>query len=730
MELLREDKMPRIPVKQTGFRKHQVADNRIGSDGAGMVNSAIAKAAGQVTDFTIDIMKKRKRANDTDYAFKSYMSDFAETSRFEQDLKQEEGANPETYALKMREFTDERMKAGVKAAPSDEAKTMYEQRALPLFTKSQIDAENYQNTEKAKYFFESKQQTVDASANALLDNPNYVKARDLQIQLKEDFETDVDVFGETVAKEALTRNNNKLAMGVLDGLEAQGRYGEAIALLKDNEAEGKITNDLEPKQKAQLLKRYNRGLESKKNEGNAEVRRQTSDAFAAALNGNLDHTSIGALEAKIDTSGFKPEEKKRLQDAVKIAKTISPVFNEMSQQPVSEWKSPKDIVGSLPGNFNEAQRSRAGAAIAQQQMRHMKSRESDGAQYILDNYPGVAKQQEALDGEALVDSTMMKQKELGVRNIRPIPKSRINFFVQSVENATPEDAALALEQVSQKFGKHSGAVISQMVADGKMKSDYLLVAGLPNPASRANIIDNIRREPEFDEIIKNNQEYKSQKSNLPTEMASNSEFMRLSGALRASDPSRSAFVAGISNQVNIEAKKLISTGENASNAVEKAVATVFENNYYVVDSGPVSSVIPRAVNDGDNGYVKMDEDVIDTFVESHSESDYFSQADIPIPADYKNLFVDKSTAEITEMFHDDLEKNSFWDLGSDQRSMILKTRSSATGRIVAVQDSNKESIRFDLVDMHNTPDIFQAEASRGFFDKLFKRNEVNAKKNK
>lgn len=697
--------MPRIPTKRGSVQTRRPLDPRISSDGAGLESRALSQAANQITDFTLNLMQKRKRAADTNFARTSYLEDIEAANAFETQLKQEEGENPENYAERMNGFLAERSKMREKNAPSSDALELYKNQAEPFFTRSRINADNYQNVKKAEYYYKSEQERVGNIANGYIDNPNYVQARDVQVSLDEQFDRDVEIYGEEVAKKSLVDNKNMIAESVLAGLESQERYYEGLNILTNNEAEGKLTQELTPERKAILVKRFKSGIEAKKREGIQELRREVTDLYNAATQGDLDEQKAIEVQSKIQGMPIEKDDKKRLLDKVQVSVNLSPALNQMRSTPTGMMPSGDEVVSKLPGNYNEGQRKQARAIYEAERARDARLRESDGAGYVLRHFPNVQKEQENLSLESLIDKTMFYQEELNIQNARPLPVERVKLLAQQIEAQPPREAAETIGNLLINAGRNAGPLMSQLSKDGKMKEDYLLLGSVSNPAAVERIVDNIKNEKNFDDLISKSESMKMAKNQLKAVYDNHSEYQDLMNSFkRPGDISRSSFAVALSNQIDIESRRNITQGMAARDAVDKAVQNVFDANYFQTE-GSVPTIIPRGVRTS-SGLFEVNQDVVEKYIRTHTTRDYVKSLGIEAPDSFSATFQGMSKKEINDRFHKQVSDHAFWDLASDQKSLVLKTRMNAGGEIVALQDSQGRMIKADLIELHQDPDDF------------------------
>lgn len=711
--------MPRIPQRQAGPRRQAAPmDPTIRADGSGLEAEALAQVTGDVANFAADLMKKRKRANDTNFAKVAYLQDLEEINKFETQLKQEEGENPVNYSDRMSKFLEQRNKQRMKDAPNEDAFKLYQDRAQPLFTKTRINADNYQNITKAEFFYNSERQAAENAANGLLDNPSAVQAAELIELDKQDYERNVDLYGEKVANKLLKDNQNMYAGSVLSGLERQERFAEGMSLLLNNEQEGKITSELSTDDKARWMKRFKSGLESQRRENINNLTRSVNDLYKSAGIGQMDANAALETKAVLEATDFEDKDrKKRLLDKLTVAEKLNGNLNEMYKTPRSELVSAEQVVPDRGGNFNATQRIPARNLYRNAQQQMLELREEDGAGYVAQVFPEF-EELDITDLETFTEKMMFKQRDLGISNVRPLPKSIIQSYATQIESQTAGKANEVIDLVVNRGGKNSGAIMSQLVMDGKINSQYAILPGIPNPETRKLMVENIKNVKDYEEVIKTSQTLQQENRSIDTELASNEVYMNfVSGFNRDVDPTRTAFVRGISQQIVSDAKRQVSMGTPANEAIENSMNRIFNANFILTDT-EVPTVIPRYVPDGNGAFAPVREKIVKNFVDGHLNAEYFKKLDLKPGSQFRNKFPNLSPSEQDERFREQLVDNSFFDLSSDQRSLILKTRTSASGSIVAVRDNNNQPIKFDLIDLQTDQDEFTIDAGKGVLTRI------------
>lgn len=730
--------MPRIPQKGSSSVDPNVFLGRVGRGDTGQEEMALAKAGGQVGDFAINLMKKRKQAADTNYAMNSYLEDARAISEFENYLKLNSSGDHGEYQSSMENFINKRFEDRIKNAPNSDAAQLYKSRSQGYFEKQKIEAGNYQRTNAAKFYLENMEDSIDSHARSYVANPDYNDAASQWEGIERDIDINVGVhYNENQAAQLKQDTKNKYAESILQGLENNERFGEGLNLLKkDSKDERQLFDSMDPDKKARWIKRFKSMSKTKQTQFNAEIQSRANDIIYQSLQGDkIDPKAIASVEQAVRNSSLKGPKKQRILDSMGIAKTIGNELQDLAVTPRSEWKSPEDTISLRPSAFNARQRVSAVNMLGSQMQRIVKEQESDAAGYLIRNYPEMASKYASLDPnnpadlQNFVTESLARQDALGIKNKRVTTVNDAKSKVQLINGANAEDAANSIVGLKQLYGDHAPRVFDELIQQG-LNSDYLIVAHIPNPSVSRDFIANIKQQKSI------SSDYKAQESSISVNELNkmiSSETEDFESALRHKgvDGTSKPFLNAMRKQVMLESKKMVldDPGLDMDDAIEKASDKVYGSNFMVVQGANSKTLIPRVTPSG-RAY---DQKLTESFIKSHSTKDYFNSIDLFVPEGFKAKFSQKDDVVISykgtkvvkqslksakDSYAKYLADNAFWEANADGDGLILMVNDRGQKKVIT--DSEGNEIAQSLQEINFNADILTAEENKGTLEKFFR----------
>lgn len=721
---------------------------------AGMQSRAIAQAAGKVSDFAMNLVEKRKKAADNDYAFKTYVDDYQAVEEESQRLKLEAPEDATGYTEKMKKFIEERRSKNEANATSDEGLRMYREKSTTLFKGAEIEAQNFENTSRAKYYVKSLDKSANQLASTFLKNPDYNRAKEVQQTLEIEIENNAKThFVDVGVRESLKQDaRNKVAMSVYDGLDSQERYGEQIKLLKNTDPETDIFAGMDAEKRGGLLRRAMAGAETMRRQGDQELRGKIADVMDSQMRGEeVEPQVLGQLANRIDTSGLRPDEKEKFGDALRVSGIVSSEKKRLLQTPISLWGSAEDAIPNRPDAKNARVVNKAQAALEGEMRRMREMANADGASYALKSSPRLQEMAGSIepgnpsDTQGFDNELLSRQAALGIAKPRILTQLQAQQVGQNFINQTPEEAARSALALKQAHGKHAPMVFAEIVKDGKLPPDAMLVAFTSNHQAASSIIDNIKRRPEIDEAYR-------AKNGLSDDAFRNKvgrKFEEFGSALARQGAGSLSLSNAFQNQVMTEAKKRVILGTDSSpdSAIDGAIDTVVRSNFTPVKAAGGRSHFLMPKFDGNGRELKAD--ATKAFIEAYSNKDgfeslgvaipenpLFAQFDAPVESvpggvqqngkkiDNLGRFMGGKFETGKDRFYKMLEKEAYWTPSPDNTELILAMK--VNGKAVALKDKEKNVIKKSLHDISYDVDDRTLAEMTPWYSKLFKSNTANA----
>lgn len=742
--------MPQLPISQAPRENLNVptpAYQNVAA--AGQVDAAIANAAGQVTKFGVDLMEKRKKAADNQYAFKTYVDDYQAIENYSQQLKANVGEDASGYAEKMKAFVEDRRQKGEDAATSSEGLQLYREKAYSLFKGTEVESQNYENTSRAKYYVKSMDENANALAATFLKNPDYGKAKYIQAQLDNEIEQNASThFVDAGTREKLKQQaRNAVSMSVFDGLDAKERYGEMINLVKNTDPNSDIFAGMDAEKRGNLLKRAEAGLQTQRRQSDAELRGQIADVMNAQMHGDeVEAGTLDRLYSKIQTSGLRPDEKEKFGDSIRVSSVVATQKKILMNTPMSLWGNPEDIIPDRGDAKNARVVNQAQAALAREMNQMKKAAAADPAQYAIQSSPALQQARQMIkpgDPTATQDfdsQILARQNALGVSRPRILTSAESTAVAQQVVNASPDEAARSLLALNAAHGKNAPMVFAEVAKDGKLPADIGLIPFMPNQTAAARIVDNLKRAPDIKKQFE--ADHKGMSDKAMDQMAANA-LRPYSSALSTQGAGTLTMSSALRSQVKIEAQRrvIMGTDTSPSKAIDNAVKDVVESNFAVTTGGNKPIMIPKLIAGR-----PVNEDSVNAFLTAHSNADGFAALKVAVPASYTSQLgnlktgstqvvsdpLTGATTEVEDTSHDprqrfyaDLTKKGYWVPSADQSELILTM--DVHGKPIAIKDEEGNSVRRSLSDISYAPDERTLQAGMPFWKKMFKSNSAQAK---
>lgn len=721
--------MPRIPDAPVGTIDARVRGTDV-PRGGGEIEMEMAKIGGKVSEFAQDILEKRKKAQDNDYAFSSYANDYTALQEYENDLKLKGPEDGEGFQQSIQDFTKKRMDEGFKNAPSEDAKDLYHRRSEQLFMQANVEASNYENTQKAKFWASNIDRKTNQLSSSLLANPSATQAAEIQRQVKDEIAQNVGIhFDEKTGQDIAKTQSVTIGKAVLDGLDSQERYQEGIAYLKDQKGKGAFLNDMDSETRGMYLRRFENAAQTKQHEHDTETRLRVSDMANAYLDGNnISPKEYASLVSDVNKSGYKPDEKARILDTLQIANVVGGEMKNLAITPRSQWKNPESLIEERGSGWNSQKRDMAISAMQHQMRSIISQQDKDPVQFMISNRPNIAQLRQAsnpndpAEMKNYFDTLISQQTALGI----PSPRLLTNVEAQSMSEAIKvqgvDSAMSAILNVKNSYGQYASKAMQEIVKKGNLDDDYMLLVHVPNSPSMRSMVENIKNKDQINDAFKKNRPAISA-NDIQKQVAIDSDKY-VAPLLRGkgSDLSRTPFANAINEQVQVETKKILSmsSGNSIADASKEATRRVLDQNYITINEASSNILVPRMSANGSEN----NEGTIRDFVKAHSTADGLKDLGVRIDKTFKDSYIAPPAAKASshpfgyrtmeDAYYTQLADQAYWDLSEDGTGLNLVVNAPKGKKVLANSDNKPVFVPFNKM----LYDQRTVDQGRNFFQKV------------
>lgn len=687
--------MPKIDLMGQGdLIQDQVRGADIPWQSYGRNYEAAAQLGEQAVQLGTEVLKKRKEANDTNYAFNKNLEDAVEINRYSEDLKKSLPDGADGYADKMKEFVQERVDKNLEDAPSLEAGNMYHNEARNRLAHEIINSEGYESKERARKYRQDISDGMTELSAGQMNDPD-----------PERFVTDSDLFrrhveaniGTTVNPEEghdiVKKGLDQFAGATMHGYESQGRYEEALNLLK---TDNPVAQALNTEKREQFLEKFTNLQKVQNTTRLSTIHNQLMDMETDAFNGNYHDIDAGKLQSIISEARSNPkldeDGQNRIIDRAKSLLVIGPAIDKLKTTPRDQWSQllPENFVGS---GFNSKGRQELQRKYTAAMNNFATQQEKYPAETTLSAFPVLQSlANQASDGNPEATQTFAgqlldKEKALGIRD----PKILTDYHAQRAADIinkapTPEAAALAINSLQKSFGKYYPQAFMEL-AERESKGGYgvdprLSVASfLTEPASQIKIVENVRNAKPIEEGFKGDHEalkLQINKAVSPAIAAINSQN---------SDGSDSVLANSVRAQVELEAKKLMNADYNmsAKEAAQRGYQAIIGRNFNLASGNKSQVLVPNQL-----GGHPMDSNLVAQFLGTYSHEERFKELDVGTPKSY--IKGHESKADAQDAYYQRLADTGRWVSIKDGTGIKL-VQQTESGYLPVLNSKNEPIIK-------------------------------------
>jgi hypothetical protein len=714
---------PRIELEdQTPTENTQVHGADIQFQQFGAQYKAAAQAGEGIEGLGLQLMNKRKEANDANYAFNSsfkYAQDYQKES---ENFQQNSPLGMDGYAANMSKFSTDYYDQVMKNAPSDDARRIFDQYGRRTMMDNAIGADKFEFVEKAKKQQADISTNGDELSKSLMDHPDYNTFADRLNILKGQINAGVGTAYESQeqANADTKKASNQAAVGLMEGLISQGRYGEGLMVLKDGQPVG---DAIDPKEKAHYLEHLKGLVKTDQDTRVSTAMSQLDDVTYQATHGKRVDAGYAAQAAQtIQNSRMDPDKKARALDDLHTALTVGNDTSRLGTLPMSEWSK---LPSANPQNsdWNSAKRGKIQDSFNAVAESFAKDRENDPVQSVLDNFPVLGnKAQQAQGGDPGVmqdylDQVVSKQKYLQVQNPKVLSNQQAQQMGDMINKApNPEAAAAAITGMQQSFGKYFSQAFNELAEKSSkggagVNPNLALAAYMPDQGSRQRVIENVLNAKNITDL------YEARTTGTDVsflEDAVKGKTKTITDILDAATPdgSNAALGKSISNQINIEAQKLLIDPANSQlrprDAADQAYKNIVDQNFYTPKGGASTVLVPKTYTtvdgQGNQANLPNNPDLIKAALTHYSTPEGIASLNPKLDDNIvKSFYGDKSAAK--EYTVNVLKDHARWVNTPDNSGIRLVAPNGDHMEPILDSKGNKIDMKFQDISTRPDPNV-------------------------
>ncbi len=710
--------MPRIDLAPSGdLVQGLVHGPAIDQAGVAKGFDAESHFGGEVAEIANNAAAMRKQAADSNFAFNQTIADQTAIEQQSSKLQSTLPKGAQGYAAQMQDFIQTRIDQNTSNAPSQEAADLYTKSISRYAADRLISAQQYEKTETAQKYRDDITNGNTAIASRYMSNPNYLTFNDTVKTVTDQIKANSGItHNASEEPDLIQKAAQQQAVGILEGLNNQGRYKEAQNLLKPGNPVG---DSLSEALKAHYLDSASAQNNNQQSVTKTFLEGKLKDITTDILNGNHFTSDQGQALISAYNSNTKatPADKKAFQDQVMTTMAVGNSIQTAKSLPKDQRQAEMDKIQGLIGqgdnsNLRQDIVNKGIAAI-----NHLEAQEiKDPAMAATASNPQIMDMEKQARGgdpqktKTYLDALTKQQVFL------QIPQKVLSVPQMSIESAkintgmSPAAIGQEITKLSDTYGKYFPMAMEEL-AKGPEKGQpgvnpqYAIAAYLPSNDSKTNAITNIQNYKSIKEQWLSNGRVNKDYENLGLQASQATSQIRgiinAGSTLSKNEPLSKSITA----QVEIEAMKAMNSPQGAKDskdAIAQAYDKVVGANFNIMTGGRSSVLMPKNIPgmSGNEGIV-------------NKSLDYYST-----PDGLKSLGIKPIGS--SDGFYDHLSQTSRWiNTPGNQGARLVQYL--PTGQVVPVlapqtqylpdgsTNETLQPIKKDFIDMVRSPPSIESK---------------------
>lgn len=304
-----------------------------------------------------------------------------------------------------------------------------------------------------------------------------------------------------------------------------------------------------------------------------------------------------------------------------------------------------------------------------------------------------------VSGEDFVEELYRTQDSQGLQR-RILTASEATAQVEALTlNADPQVLTNEVQRISASYGKYSGKVLAELVAKGA-PAEMLVGSVLKDSTSLNIVLNNHMKKNDINAAIKADPLFDNE--SFKVELAGATKD-KLDGFGNRVDDTP---VKNVLNEaVSLEAKAQILKGEDIDDAIENAVALVFDRNFATADGANNKLTVPKGAFLTKIGTeAQYQPQMFEAAMDLYADETYLSKSNVAVSPDWQGT---------PEEFYSYVADNGKWLLNPDYSSGMRLVVEDDYGTPVEIMDKNTgKPVTFDFEELSIRPPSEVIDKSR------------------
>lgn len=501
------------------------------------------------------------------------------------------------------------------------------------------------------------------------------------------------------------------------------------------EEQAEISQFLSGDERARLLQQLKNAAARNQGSNITDLNAQVRDFEVRSLTSGSSIDSAETLISKIKANQSLTDQAKfRLVDQVYSSHIAGRASSALLTSPRSDWagiieQNANDldslvketialdpVLSKFEGEQNLSKREEHKRFLERVRQNALVTQNKDPQQYIVDNFPDVARLAETAQSggpqaiQDYVNKTLSLQETLQIpKQFRRVSsKAQASAFASQIMNTpTAREAASAMSGFQAAYGDRFGDFMDEMIKDKVLPEGMRAAGWADSVTAKENIISNVKNRDAINENFKKSRENFDNNELIRTiESELADEKMAIVEAGRGADNLRQW--NAIRDQVALQFRKANANNNELPSAETIRLAwedTVGSSFHGVVQTGNSTVLVPRVV-----GGQPTSPKLVEAFIDAHSKAFDLRRLNIATPSNSEFSELKDPDLRFLEM----LESRGRWVTNPRQDGLLL-VFSDDSGSQQPVMTKGGSTLEIKFGEM-NDPDTL-LEASKGVFRK-------------
>ena len=489
------------------------------------------------------------------------------------------------------------------------------------------------------------------------------------------------------------------ADSLLQGMMTNKMYGQGLKFIQgEDKAGGEFLKYVDANKLGHYQARFKAALEDQNNMSKSLFNKNFNDVTSALTTG-MEGLGNRVNDIRAQSAMLPPEQRQFVLDDLKMAEQINDNLITLKKLPIDQAEAlvGANVMGDADNSFNFESKSRMQSLYQKQAVAILKQRKEDPIAYHTANdrdFREAATQALSFDDPqamaTYVEMAKAKQQNDGLPFRRILTDSMTNTYKSMLTAKDPVIAGQSYDKLKQGFGNNIGMVVSEIAQKDPSFRPYAIAYSVQDPEIRAGLLTNVNNKKDIEAGFKQTK-YKDRDIK---QVFSSGAFTEFSQAVALTDPTgENAWIRnGVGEMVELEAKRLVSTGETPRAARKAAEEKIIKKNWDIVSNRNSKVLVPKS---------RQAAETVENFIQSSSSPKAFmDNFDIQVPSDYGKFLPDSDETSVKNRYFQDLAKDAMWISNGAQDGVYLAKKgvnglervADSKGRLIQVKFDEMDSI--------------------------------------